>query len=110
MKTLEVLPGTYTLEEMEAPDGYKLGGEVTIEVGEDGSITVTGDDAKYENRIVKYINKKDTTTSGDDSNGGSKNSSGSKTGDTTNMELYMLLMAAAVLSGILTFRRRKKVK
>ena len=110
VKTLEVLPGTYTLEEMEAPDGYKLGGEVTIEVGEDGSITVTGDDAKYENRIVKYINKKDTTTSGDDSNGGSKNSSGSKTGDTTNMELYMLLMAAALLGGILTFRRRKKVK
>lgn len=42
-KTWLLLPGTYTLEEISAPDGYLLAKPITFTIADDGTVTVNGE-------------------------------------------------------------------
>ena len=99
-------PGTYMLEELQAPDGYIPGENVTFTIDEDGKITLTGEDAKLEGGMLKYINKEDSEEESEEEevvkkdNGNKKNSSSSKTGDQTPTGFYLITLLGAVFASM----------
>ncbi|MGI6069635.1 MAG: SpaA isopeptide-forming pilin-related protein [Blautia sp.] len=113
---MDLEPGTYTLTETAAPSGYVKGGEVQVTVKEDGSISVSGSDAKVNGQMIQYVNKKNGTVTP----GGNHGTSGKttftssttknvKTGDETDILKYLYLLAAgAGFVGFAVYYRRKK--
>lgn len=128
VRTLTLIPGTYTLSELQAPTGYIKGSDATITISEDGTVKVTGADVSYKNGIVRFVNKKSGTTpiSGgtgtktSTSSGVSSTTSGGatntlyragsvKTGDETPIALYLIFLAgAAAIAGSIIFIKRRK--
>lgn len=127
-RTLTLIPGTYTLSELQAPTGYIKGSDATITIAEDGTVKVSGDDISYKNGIVRFVNKKSTTTTQSSgtttktstTSGGSSTSGGGatntvykagsvKTGDETPIALYLLILAGAVaIAGSVIFIKKRK--
>ena len=112
-------PGTYTLREVTAPDGYEVAEDVKFTVKETGEIQkVAMVDAP------KGTSTKKTTTS--NGGGGSSSSKGSSaapststkrsfsnplTGDTTNIALWIvLLILAAVFAGSFWYAKKEMDK
>ena len=78
--------GTYTLHEVQAVSGYQLAPDVTLSVGEDGTITAGGE--AVENATVTVTDEKETadgsdnggTAGGDSGSGGNSSGGGSGSG------------------------------
>ena len=99
-------PGTYTLREVTAPNGYEIAEDVRFIVKETGEIQkVTMVDAPKGNTSKKSTGGSIGGSSGSTSKGGGSTQTSSprrysnpQTGDTTNVVVWILLL---VLSGVL---------
>ncbi|WP_288203400.1 SpaA isopeptide-forming pilin-related protein [uncultured Streptococcus sp.] len=64
-KVIKLAPGTYTLREFEAPEGYQIVGDITFTVNADGSITIKNkgadDTVLAVGPVLTITDKEDTT-------------------------------------------------
>jgi|GEM_PF-5400372 len=121
VKSFEVAPGTYTLEETNAPEGYqRVETKIEFEVAADGTVTVkttavdpAGACEVIDGVLVLKDEVKEKVNPADNTNG---TSSGSKTksantGDSNELVLYLgMVMMAGVAATALIIRRRKAEK
>ncbi len=113
---------SYTLIETKAPAGYEIEYEsIAVVIGENGAVRVDGSTGQKENavgHVVNVENKEATTTTKENpnptsGNGGNGGSGAPKTGDTNNMALWILLLAAsagACGTGVYMKKRKNKAK
>ena len=98
---IEMLPiGKYTLHEVSAPDGYLVAEDIIFEVKDTGEIqkVVMKDERKPSENVEQPQESKPTGNA-------------PKTGDTSHVELWVLLSAMAVLlagSSYYWIKKRKK--
>lgn len=121
-RTITLIPGTYTLSEINAPTGYVKGADAAITVSEDGEIKVSGADISYSGGIAKYVNRKSATTTPTatkttytTTGGGSaittsstSKASNAKTGDETPIALYVLVLFGAVAAAGYAVSRKRR--
>ncbi len=97
-------PGTYTLEELEAPEGYQGSDEVVITVSQDGDISIDSNaEYTYEDYELEYVNRpaKRVTVA-------PTRKESAKTGDDTPIQMYlMLLFAAAGIAGGIIYKKKR---
>ena len=64
-KVIKLAPGTYTLKEFDAPEGYQIVGDITFTVNADGSITIdkkgADDIVEVTGAVLTITDKEDTT-------------------------------------------------
>ena len=64
-KVIKLAPGTYTLREFDAPEGYQIVGDITFTVNTDGSITIKNkgadDTVLAAGPVLTITDKEDTT-------------------------------------------------
>ena len=98
-------PGTYTLTEITAPDGYEKAESITFTVGVDGTVKVGDKDVKGTVTMVD----KEKTTAKTTTKTNTKKTKGGRTGDESGvtMVLTVFALAAAGLAATLIRRRRR---
>ena len=98
---VQLRPGTYTMTEVTAPEGYEKAESITFTVKADGTVLVGG---KNVNGKVTMIDKEKTTKKTTN-----KKSKGGRTGDESGVMMYMAIIAAAAtgLAAVLLRRRRR---
>ena len=102
---VQLKPGTYTLTEITAPDGYEKAESITFTVGVDGTVKVDDEDVKGKVTMVD----KEKTTKKTTKKTSIKKTKGGGTGDESGvmMVLTVFALAAAGLAATLIRRRRE---
>ena len=101
-------PGTYTLTEVTAPNGYEKAESITFTVKADGTVLVGGKDVKGK---VTMVDKAKTTKKPTKPTKTTKTTKtkGGRTGDESGVMMYMAIFAAAAagLAAVLLRKRRR---
>ena len=102
-------PGTYTLHEELAPDGYQAAEDLKFTVKETGEIQkVTMVDAPKDNKKSSGGRKSSSSSKGSKTR---KSSRAPGTGDTTNIYFWILLLVlASIMSGAVWYMKKKMEK